>query len=595
MKGRKEVDSSALYSISHSTAFSLTFRFSISTTDVWELSTLADKLSNILEHLRKQLAACYEYKGPKGPNLRQGLYPATYRWLFQEKKGTIPTVAALATPQVIPTEGQESFAELDNLQNSNSHIPPDHTTKLDKLPNSHNPTDHTAIQPTKPSHLKKPNSQDTITRHPTPDDQHTQIPLKDKQLGPTATKSNPQPREDSHNVTTEGTMHAELHATTVTKGKGHAQDTLVGKKATKSHENTQGFQERTNIKMDSLQSQSQGAICSASTSYTADPNSSMDADQGHKLSQQDRTNKEPPPVKKKKGGRKQREAVQEWARKDNLDILGIIEPRLGSNKFSEISARMGLQGWLSADNGIDPNKCRILVTWNPAKLMVQILDHAPQWMLCETTLIATNKKLLITFVHGLNTPAERNQLWEHLVGRSSVNTLVPWLAIGDFNAILSGEDRAGGSQRWPQHMEDFPVCIQQAGLSSLPYTGMRFTWSNGQTGANGIQKKLDWALANSALLQAWPAAHANFLPRLVSDHSPMTINLAQEKKARNKPFRFLNLWTDRDGFLDMVNGVWNQPVHACYKLLPSSFGKWEFQSIRGRGGGYFGYVPQSNH
>ncbi|KAJ6744946.1 hypothetical protein OIU79_031141 [Salix purpurea] len=228
--------------------------------------------------------------------------------------------------------------------------------------------------------------------------------------------------------------------------------------------------------------------------------------------------------------RKQK-AVQEWARKDNLEILGIIEPRLGSNKFSDISTRMGFQGWLSADNGIEPNKCRILVTWNPAKLMVQILDHAPQWMLCETTLLATNKKLLITFVHGLNTPAERIQLWEHLVGRCSVNTLVPWLAIGDFNAILSGEDRAGGSQRWPQQMEDFP-------------------------------KKLDWALANSALLQAWPAAHANFLPRLVSDHSPMTINLAQESKARNKPFRFLNLWTDRDGFLDMVIGVWNQPVHG---------------------------------
>ncbi|KAB5531493.1 hypothetical protein DKX38_018163 [Salix brachista] len=259
--------------------------------------------------------------------------------------------------------------------------------------------------------------------------------------------------------------------------------------------------------------------------------------------------------------RKQK-AVQEWARKDNLDILGIIEPRLGSNKFSEISARMGLQGWLSADNGVDPNKCRILVTWNPAKLMVQILDHAPQWMVCETTLLATNKKLLITFIHGFNTPAERIQLWDHLVGRCSVNTLVPWLAIGDFNAILSGEDRVGGSQSWPQHMEDFPVCIQQAGLSSLPYTGMRFTWSNGQTGANGIQKKLDWALANSALLQAWPAAHANFLPRLVSDHSPMTIKMAQESKARNKPFRFLNLWTDREDFLDKVNGVWNQPVHG---------------------------------
>ncbi|KAI5604645.1 hypothetical protein POPTR_001G340200v4 [Populus trichocarpa] len=35
--------------------------FSISTTDAWELSTLAHKLSNILDHLRKQLDTCYQY------------------------------------------------------------------------------------------------------------------------------------------------------------------------------------------------------------------------------------------------------------------------------------------------------------------------------------------------------------------------------------------------------------------------------------------------------------------------------------------------------------------------------------------------------
>ncbi|XP_011013170.1 PREDICTED: uncharacterized protein LOC105117262 [Populus euphratica] len=35
--------------------------FSISTTDAWELSTLAHKLSNILDHLRKQLDICYQY------------------------------------------------------------------------------------------------------------------------------------------------------------------------------------------------------------------------------------------------------------------------------------------------------------------------------------------------------------------------------------------------------------------------------------------------------------------------------------------------------------------------------------------------------
>ncbi|KAJ6676377.1 PROTEIN SIEVE ELEMENT OCCLUSION A [Salix viminalis] len=37
--------------------------FSVSTTEAWELSTLAHKLNNVLEHLRKQLATCYQHIG----------------------------------------------------------------------------------------------------------------------------------------------------------------------------------------------------------------------------------------------------------------------------------------------------------------------------------------------------------------------------------------------------------------------------------------------------------------------------------------------------------------------------------------------------
>ncbi|KAJ6412575.1 hypothetical protein OIU84_005591 [Salix udensis] len=224
-----------------------------------------------------------------------------------------PTVAGLERPQANTTEGQVSSAELDKLQNSNPHNPTDQPAELDKIPNSPNPTDHTATQPTHHSHLKKTNIQETsLARNPTPDDKHTQIQLKDKQQGRPATlpktKSQTLPRGDSIHVTTVETMHADLDATTANKGKGHAQEeTLVGKKATKSHENSQDYPERTESKMDTLQSQSQGTICSTSTSNTADSGSSKDADQGHKPGQQDRNSKLPLPVKKKKGAKKKQE------------------------------------------------------------------------------------------------------------------------------------------------------------------------------------------------------------------------------------------------------------------------------------------------
>ncbi|KAJ6371487.1 hypothetical protein OIU77_001901 [Salix suchowensis] len=50
------------------------YEFAKLTTEIWDLSTLAYKLSNILEHLRKQLATCYQYIDEKRNVLKALIY-----------------------------------------------------------------------------------------------------------------------------------------------------------------------------------------------------------------------------------------------------------------------------------------------------------------------------------------------------------------------------------------------------------------------------------------------------------------------------------------------------------------------------------------
>lgn len=82
--------------------------------------------------------------------------------------------------------------------------------------------------------------------------------------------------------------------------------------------------------------------------------------------------------------------------------------------------------------------------------------------------------------------------------------------MGDFNAVMHSADRLGGDTAWYRHLDDFNNCIQQAELIQIPYTGLKFSWHNGQHENHTIQQKLDWIFNNPCLLTKWLEAHSFF-------------------------------------------------------------------------------------
>lgn len=60
---------------------------------------------------------------------------------------------------------------------------------------------------------------------------------------------------------------------------------------------------------------------------------------------------------------------------------------------------------------------------------------------------------------------------EELFGKRCVFTVInvngPLCFVGDFNAIRKLDERFGGSLKWPDYMNEFPDCIQEAQLSDL--------------------------------------------------------------------------------------------------------------------------------
>lgn len=50
----------------------------------------------------------------------------------------------------------------------------------------------------------------------------------------------------------------------------------------------------------------------------------------------------------------------------------------------------------------------------------------------------------LTFIYGYNTIVDRKELWDQLKSLNN-NIKVPWLVMGDFNTMLSVNDRLNGN------------------------------------------------------------------------------------------------------------------------------------------------------
>ncbi|KAJ6383788.1 hypothetical protein OIU78_027144, partial [Salix suchowensis] len=248
--------------------------------------------------------------------------------------------------------------------------------------------------------------------------------------------------------------------------------------------------------------------------------------------------------------------VQQWITKNNVDFAGFLEPRIIPSKVKVVEAGLALPNWRYVSNISHHPTCRILVGWNSRKVKITNVQLANQWVTCDAEVKGGSGLMRVTFVYGQNTPAERHDLWNYLINQSLSNGSIPWVVMGDCNAILSGEDRHGGDPRWHNYMDDFPKCINQAELSPISATGLRFSWTNSQQNEAAIFRKLDWALGNHNFLAKWPSSQAKFLPRLISDHSPIVLTLAPKSPQQRRRFKFLNLWTKNQNYESILQSVW---------------------------------------
>ncbi|XP_026417322.1 uncharacterized protein LOC113312800 [Papaver somniferum] len=161
---------------------------------------------------------------------------------------------------------------------------------------------------------------------------------------------------------------------------------------------------------------------------------------------------------------------------------------------------------------------------------------------------------LITRVHADSLTIKRRSLWEYLAGISSLNK--PWMLIGDFNAVLSMEEKKGGRSPLTSAMLDFNNCIQNCEMIQAPKTGLNFSWCNNRAGKKRIVCNLDRAFYNVKWSEVFPSWDYKVGTRGTSDHSPLFGATAAFPKPTNVPFRDLKVWLSHEGFKKVIEDAW---------------------------------------
>lgn len=199
--------------------------------------------------------------------------------------------------------------------------------------------------------------------------------------------------------------------------------------------------------------------------------------------------------------------VRQMIQSHHIGLFSLLKTRVKAFKKGNLYLTV-CPTWCFTSNLTCHKNGRIVLAWDPSAFTVDIILMHCQVIQCFVTPRIFG--IVFYFVYGLNTHAEREELWATLTTFATrCNTT--WLIMGDFNAIMNMDDRIGS----PVKLHDImPMrqCMVAYHLTEVKTVGRHFTWNNKQDGDDRVFRRIDRVLSNSLWDDKFTTAEAMFLP-----------------------------------------------------------------------------------
>ncbi|XP_060210733.1 uncharacterized protein LOC132637696 [Lycium barbarum] len=213
-------------------------------------------------------------------------------------------------------------------------------------------------------------------------------------------------------------------------------------------------------------------------------------------------------------------------------------------------------GWEAVFNYQQGDKGRVWLLWNASVCDFTMIQVHEQFIHGLVRVYGSNECFNFTAVYGLHTIPDRKALWHELLTIANAKT-IPWLTMGDFNAIMHIDDRLLGSAVQANEISDFANYMQEANIMELKAIGRAFTWTN-----NHVFSRIDRGLVNSSWIQTWSNLEVVVMEPEFSDHSPLCVTIGDRQTRVAKPFKFFNCMASHPDFQTIVQQEWYRGWHA---------------------------------
>ncbi|XP_074314936.1 uncharacterized protein LOC141651109 [Silene latifolia] len=272
-----------------------------------------------------------------------------------------------------------------------------------------------------------------------------------------------------------------------------------------------------------------------------------------------------------------------------LEVKEVVPPdKVKEHNASKI-IRKKFRNWNVVCNYSHHYNGRIWVFFNPSTVTMLSKTVADQLIHFKVHHHESYSTFHLSTVYGCNHPLDRHRLWSSL---AAVNTSEPWLVLGDFNVVRSPSEKLSNTPPVLQDMLDFNDCLASCHLDDLTCTGVDMSWTNKQDSVTRVWSKLDRVLANPGFITSYPNAFGHFQEPGLSDHSPILVQISQDKKVV-KRFSFLNSWIAHPDYLQTIRAAWitplqGSPMYCFFQKLKSvkhaltQFHKQHFSNISHR-------------
>jgi hypothetical protein len=171
-------------------------------------------------------------------------------------------------------------------------------------------------------------------------------------------------------------------------------------------------------------------------------------------------------------------------------------------------------------------------------------------------------------IYAPNTRRERSNYWRKVILTIQGCNVKKGIIMGDFNTPLTDQEKFGGLALDLESKQDLANFINQLSFLDVDLPPDSFTWSNRRVGTDCIQVRLDRALISFDWLQSF-SSKFSLLPRVGSDHSPISLVLAPLVVKRAFLFRFEKMWLSHPALPRLVSSWWDIQVSgtAMFRMI----------------------------